>query len=89
MNTLVVDMHSHAGVLFIDEENDGALLGTMAEGGGVPAYFRAPSLGVSEAFIQGLAGMVRDAVNGDLGACVSVSGRLCPSPMCGQNEGAI
>ena len=62
---------------------------TMAEGAGVPAYFRAPSLGVSEAFIQGLAGMVRDAVNGDLGACVSVSGRLCPSPMCGQNEGAI
>ena len=62
---------------------------TMAEGAGVPAYFRAPTLGVSEAFIQGLAGMVRDAVNGDLGACVSVSGRLCPSPMCGQNEGAI
>jgi membrane dipeptidase len=28
-----IDMHSHAGVLFIDEENDGALLGTMAEGG--------------------------------------------------------
>ena len=28
-----IDMHSHAGVLFIDEESDGALLGTMAEGG--------------------------------------------------------
>ena len=28
-----IDMHSHAGVLFIDEENDGVLLGTMAEGG--------------------------------------------------------
>ncbi len=28
-----IDMHSHAGVLFIDEESDGALLGTLAEGG--------------------------------------------------------
>ena len=27
-----IDIHSHAGVLFIDEESDGALLGTMADG---------------------------------------------------------
>jgi ferrochelatase len=60
----------------------------MADSAGVPAYFRAPTLGVSSGFVQGLAGMVRDAVNGDMGACASVPGRLCPSPMCGRDEGA-
>ncbi|MBT3396459.1 MAG: ferrochelatase [Alphaproteobacteria bacterium] len=61
----------------------------MADRAGVPSYFRAPTLGVTDGFIQGLAGMVRDAVNGDLGPCASDLERLCPSPMCGRDEEAI
>jgi len=56
----------------------------LAKSAGVPGYFRAPTLGVSDDFIQGLAGVVRDAVSGGLGGCASEPGRLCPSPMCGE-----
>ena len=55
---------------------------TMAKALGVPAYFRAPTLGVGQGFIDGLAGLVRDAVNGAIRPCPSDPGRLCPSGLC-------
>ena len=49
---------------------------------GVPAFFRAPTVGVAQGFIDGLAGLVRNAVNGAIRPCPSDPGRLCPSGLC-------
>lgn len=52
----------------------------LAEGNGVPAYRRVPALGTTEAFIDGLAMLVRQACAWPAGAvCSQAGGRLCPA----------
>lgn len=49
----------------------------LAEKAGVPSYLRVPTVGVAEAFIQGLATLVRTAETRD-DAPAGENGRLCP-----------
>ena len=45
---------------------------------GLPFYIRAPALGVSDIFIDGLAALVRKALLRDCGVFSETGGRLCP-----------
>lgn len=49
-----------------------------AEAAGVPSYVRLPTVGTNARFIQGLAEMVRGALNGE-GLASAEGGRLCPA----------
>ena len=49
-----------------------------ARAAGVPAYHRVPALGTHPAFIEGLAGLVRGALNG-CGLDSGDGGRICPA----------
>lgn len=51
---------------------------TRAEGLGVPAYVRVPTLGVAPEFIDGLARLVQEAARAPAGACLAAGGRRCP-----------
>ena len=46
---------------------------------GVPAYHRVPALGTHPAFIEGLAGLVRRALQRDAGVDSGDGGRICPA----------
>ncbi len=50
-----------------------------AEGHGVPWFERVPTVGVEEAFVAGLARLVRQSVEMGCGTCSEKGGRLCPS----------
>ena len=45
---------------------------------GVPAYVRVPTVGTADAFIEGLAGLVIDAVSRDETPCPRGGTRICP-----------
>lgn len=45
---------------------------------GIPGYVRVAALGIEEAFIHGLAALVRAARTGEAGMCGRQEGRLCP-----------
>jgi ferrochelatase len=49
---------------------------------GVPAYYRAPAVGTSTTFIDGLATLVQRSLSGALGACPLHAGRRCPRGLC-------
>ena len=51
-----------------------------ARAAGVPAYHRVPALGTHPAFIEGLAGLVRRALERDAGVNSGEGGRICPAP---------
>jgi len=53
----------------------------LAAGCGVPDYRRAATVGTHPDFIEGLAGLVRAAVDGEIVTCGE--GRICPSPLKG------
>ncbi len=50
-----------------------------ARAAGVPAYHRVPALGTHPAFIEGLAGLVRRALQRDAGVDSGDGGRICPA----------
>ncbi len=50
-----------------------------ARAAGVPAYHRVPALGTHPAFIEGLAGLVRGALQRDAGLDSGEGGRICPA----------
>ena len=50
-----------------------------ARAAGVPAYRRVPALGTHPAFIEGLAGLVRRALQRDAGLDSGDGGRICPA----------
>ena len=50
-----------------------------ARAAGVPAYRRVPALGTHPAFIEGLAGLVRGALQRDAGLNSGDGGRICPA----------
>lgn len=50
-----------------------------ARAAGVPAYHRVPALGTHPAFIEGLAGLVRGALQRDAGLNSGDGGRICPA----------
>jgi ferrochelatase len=45
---------------------------------GVPAYIRVPTVGTSDTFIEGLAGLVADAVSRETTPCPRGGARICP-----------
>ncbi len=51
----------------------------LAEQAGVPLYLRVATVGTEDAFIEGLAGLVRDCLAGDLPLCAHGGGRFCPA----------
>ena len=51
----------------------------LAADRGVPAYVRVPALGTAGAYIDGLAGLVRRAVDSPPGLCSQEGGRICPN----------
>lgn len=55
----------------------------LAEESGVPAYYRAPTVSTQPAFIEGLADLVRQALNGDKELISGEGGRICPTT-CGR-----
>jgi ferrochelatase len=57
----------------LDEE-----YGELAGEHGVPGYSRAPALGVSELYINSLAGLVEDALQGETGLKPPNGVRICP-----------
>ncbi len=59
----------------------------IAEAAGVAGYVRAPALGVGAAFIDGLAGLVRRALDGGAALCSHRGGRLCPAALTGCPHG--
>jgi protoporphyrin/coproporphyrin ferrochelatase len=50
---------------------------------GVPAYLRVPTVATDEAFINGLAGLVEDALSRPAGIAPQAGGRLCPASFAG------
>ena len=50
-----------------------------ARAAGVPAYHRVPALGTHPAFIEGLAGLVRRAMDGAAHLDSGDGGRICPA----------
>ena len=50
-----------------------------ARAAGVPAYHRVPALGTHPVFIEGLAGLVRGALERDAGLDSGDGGRICPA----------
>ncbi|MEM7226847.1 MAG: ferrochelatase [Pseudomonadota bacterium] len=51
----------------------------LAEESGVPAYLRVPTVDAAEAFIAGLAGLVREAASGPEPLRSGEKGRICPA----------
>lgn len=51
----------------------------LAEENGVPGYHRVSTVGTEQAFVDGLAGLVRSAMTGDLPICSQDGDRLCPA----------
>jgi len=51
----------------------------LAAEAGVPDYRRAATVGTHPAFIEGLAGLVRRALDGEIVTCGD--GRICPGPL--------
>ncbi len=60
----------------------------LAREAGVPAYVRAPTVGVGAAFIAGLADLTRQALADPRPLCSQVGGRLCPPSCSGCPQGA-
>ncbi len=52
---------------------------TLADGLGVPGYFRAPAQNVAPGFIGALAALVRHARAAGPGMCSAAGGRICPA----------
>ena len=50
----------------------------LAHEKGVPHFVRVPTVGVEDAFVQGLARLVRQAVAGEVKMCSQSGGRICP-----------
>ena len=50
----------------------------LAHEKGVPHFVRVPTVGVEDSFIQGLAGLVRRALAGEVAMCSQAGGRICP-----------
>jgi ferrochelatase len=76
-----------APISFVSEHSETLVeldieLRDFATAAGVPAYFRAPTVGDGETFIGGLAGLVRRALEGDLAPCPRRAGVQCPSRLC-------
>ena len=55
----------------------------LAEQKGVPAYVRVSTVGTDSDFIQGLAGLVRKALDGDRSLTADGGGRICPDASSG------
>jgi ferrochelatase len=53
--------------------------GKLAKRAGVPAYIRVPTVSLAPAFIQGLAGLVRRAMESGGSALSGEGGRICPA----------
>lgn len=75
-----------APVAFVSEHSETLVeldieYGKLAREAGVPDYRRAATVGADPAFIAGLAGLVRRAVNAS-GTINSGDGRLCPAEFC-------
>lgn len=76
-----------APISFVSEHSETLVeldieLRETAQHAGVPAYFRAPTVSAADAFIAGLAELVRTALRGGLRACPLHAGHLCPRPAC-------
>ena len=76
-----------APISFVSEHSETLVeldieLREFAHKAGVPAYFRAPAVGVQPVFIDGLATMVQRSLQGALGACPLHAGRRCPRGLC-------
>ena len=76
-----------APVSFVSEHSETLVeldieLRDVATAAGVPAYFRAPTVGDGETFIGGLAGLVRRALEGNLQPCPRRAGVECPVRLC-------
>lgn len=52
--------------------------GKLAQEKGVPGYHRVPTVDAGDAFIQGLARLVRQALESDRPICSQDGGRICP-----------
>jgi ferrochelatase len=63
----------------------------LAHEKGVPHFVRVPTVGVEDAFIQGLAGLVRQAIGGEVAMCSQAGGRICPDGFqgCPQRAGQV
>jgi ferrochelatase len=75
-----------APIAFVSEHSETLVeldieYGKLAREAGVPDYRRAATVGADPAFIAGLAGLVRRAVNA-AGTINSGDGRLCPAEFC-------
>ena len=75
-----------APIAFVSEHSETLVeldieYGKLARAAGVPDYRRAATVGADPAFIAGLAGLVRRAVNAS-GTINSGDGRLCPAEFC-------
>ncbi len=57
--------------------------GKLAKRGGVPAYVRVPTVSLAPAFIQGLGGLVRRAMESGGNVLSSEGGRICPASCTG------
>ena len=55
----------------------------LARDSGVPAYHRVPTVGTSEAFVAGLAGLVRQVLSGGRALASRDGARLCPDGLGG------
>ena len=53
----------------------------IAESAGAPAYIRVPAVGTEPAFIEGLAGLVRDALARSPCTASSTGARICPAAL--------
>ncbi|TVR96304.1 MAG: ferrochelatase [Rhodospirillales bacterium] len=53
----------------------------LAEESGVPAYLRVPAVGTTPEFVDGLAGLVENALASDAGVASHLGARLCPSSL--------
>ena len=53
--------------------------GELAKRGGVPAYVRVPTVSLAPAFIQGLAGLARRALQAEASLVSGEGGRICPA----------
>ncbi|MDH3472173.1 MAG: ferrochelatase [Rhodospirillales bacterium] len=60
----------------------------LAEESGVPAYIRAPTVGTAEAFVAGLAELVRRALTERRILCSEQGGRICPARWSGCPQAA-
>jgi ferrochelatase len=75
-----------APIAFVSEHSETLVeldieYGKLAREAGVPDYRRAATVGADPTFIEGLAGLVRRAMNAR-GTINSSDGRLCPAAFC-------